>query len=110
MNEDQLHNAVAQYLNMCLYKDIVWYHPPNGGKRNAREAAKFKRMGVLAGVPDLCFILPGGTAAYIELKVEGSYLRPSQKQFKKKAEALGAKFAVCRSIEDVRETLNEWGI
>jgi len=29
------------------------FHIPNGGKRNAREAARFKRMGVKAGVPDL---------------------------------------------------------
>lgn len=27
-------------------------HIPNGGKRNAREAARLKRMGVRAGVPD----------------------------------------------------------
>lgn len=27
-------------------------HIPNGGKRNVREAARLKRMGVRAGVPD----------------------------------------------------------
>lgn len=27
-------------------------HIPNGGKRNAREAGRLKRMGVRAGVPD----------------------------------------------------------
>lgn len=36
------------------------HHIPNGGKRNAREGARFKRMGVKAGVPDIAFPIPRG--------------------------------------------------
>ena len=46
------------------------FHVPNGGKRNAAEAARFKAMGVKAGVPDLCLPVPRGGYAglYIEMK------------------------------------------
>lgn len=46
------------------------YHVPNGGKRNPAEAARFKAMGVKAGVPDLCLPVPmnGYAGLYIEMK------------------------------------------
>lgn len=38
-------------------KDLPWCSVPNGGKRNAREAALLKAEGVQAGVPDwMCFV------------------------------------------------------
>ena len=42
----------------------------NGGKRNLIEAAKFKRMGVSPGFPDIEIPLPSGGhhGLYIELK------------------------------------------
>ncbi len=33
------------------------FHIPNGGSRNIIEAAKFKKLGVKAGVPDLQLIV-----------------------------------------------------
>ncbi len=46
------------------------YHTPNGGKRNAKEALKFKQMGVRAGVHDFHLPLPRGeyTGLWIEMK------------------------------------------
>lgn len=63
-------------------KNIPFYHIPNGGYRNALEGAKFKRMGVKAGVPDLCIVVSrkGYHGLYIELKrVSGGTLSDSQK-------------------------------
>lgn len=34
------------------------FHVPNGGKRSKVEAARFKAMGVQAGVPDLFLPVP----------------------------------------------------
>jgi len=49
-------------------KDLPWCSVPNGGKRNAREAALLKAEGVQAGVPDwLCFVR---TARYSGLAIE----------------------------------------
>lgn len=40
---------LATWLNR---REICYTHIPNGGLRNPREAASFKRMGVQRGVPD----------------------------------------------------------
>jgi len=44
------------------------FHVPNGGKRNAQEASKFKLMGVKPGVPDV--LLPIARKKYNGLAIE----------------------------------------
>ena len=53
---------------------------PNGGRRNAREGARLKKMGVKAGVSDLFLALPRGgfSGMWIELKAPKG--RPQQNQ------------------------------
>jgi hypothetical protein len=36
--------------------NVVYFHVPNGGDRNAFEAKRLKQSGVKAGVPDLVFL------------------------------------------------------
>lgn len=43
-------------------------HVPNGGRRNAREAAALKADGVKPGWPDLIIAGPDGWGAFIEVK------------------------------------------
>ncbi len=54
-------------------RSIPLHHSPNGGRRDIAEAAKFKRMGVSPGFPDL--FIPrarkGYHGLYIELKKVG---------------------------------------
>lgn len=40
------------------------FHPANGGKRNAREAAILKSMGVKPGVPDVLLPIPGALSRF----------------------------------------------
>jgi hypothetical protein len=48
--------------------------------------------------------------ALIEVKAEGGRLQPSQKIFAEQyVPAWGWPYAVCRSVADVTESLNEWG-
>lgn len=51
-------------------KGIVHNHSPNGGYRDLIEAAKFKRMGVSPGFPDIevPYARKGYHGLYIELK------------------------------------------
>ncbi len=75
--EDNLQKQVATYLD---FSEAVWFHSPNGGKRNLLEAIKFKKMGVKSGVPD-CLILnqrQGFKGLAIELKVGKN--QPTQNQ------------------------------
>jgi hypothetical protein len=59
-----------------------------GGKNGnaAKEGAKFKRMGVRAGQPDLCFPVPSADGRYHSLHIEmkrqdgGSGLSDAQKE------------------------------
>lgn len=107
--EDILQMQVARFLNLAA-PDLLWFHPANGGYRNPREARKLKDMGVLPGVPDLAFILPGGLSGFIELKAGKNTLQPSQKNFMVRAIAAGSAWQLCRSIEEVETTLRTWGV
>lgn len=109
--EDRLHQSIADYMRVQYPQGgrLVWFHVPNQNNGNVRWRQKLKRMGVRAGVADLMLKWGGGVGA-IEIKVEGGRQSDSQKEFQADWEALGGRYAVCRSIEDVRETLAEWGL
>lgn len=65
--EDYEMKALVKWLT---YQKIIHYHIPNGGYRNAKEAAKLKRCGVKSGIPDLCIPIAKKPyhGLYIELK------------------------------------------
>lgn len=58
----------------------------------------------------MAFVLPGGAAAYLELKA-GKDGRQSdeQKQLEADVVAAGARYALARTIDDALSTLLEWG-
>lgn len=82
---------------------------PNGGSRNRTEAAIMKGEGVTAGVSDLILLFPTPKhhALCIEMKTPTGKQQDSQKQWQKTVEAVGYKYAVCRSFEDFRDLI--WG-
>ena len=51
-----------------------------------------------------------GFSPIIELKAEGRRLSQAQIQFRATAEGLGAKYAVCHSIDEVKDVLETWGV
>lgn len=124
--EDQLQRAVVQYLRyVCPH--VRAFHVPNGGKRSKVEAGIFKAMGVMPGVADLLIfwsvsvvhdvvktkhgkILPILQGGAIELKAGKNTVTDAQKVFREWWTALGGKYALCRSLEDVQKALSEWGI
>lgn len=72
--EDTEQEAVISWANWHLqeYPALKWlHHIPNGGKRNAAEAARFKAQGVKAGVSDL--FLPAARGGYFGLYIEMKY-------------------------------------
>lgn len=86
-SEDEEQTQVVKWaeLQMGRWPDLQWlYHIPNGGKRRRTEAARFKAMGVKAGVPDLCLPVPKGGyhGLYIEMKrQEGGKLSKDQREW-----------------------------
>lgn len=78
----------------------VRYHPmlkpfifaiPNGGNRDACEAAHLKAQGVMSGVCDLFMFLPAGgyNGLFIEMKSKDGRVTDNQKIFMKNAQHVG---------------------
>lgn len=106
--EEQIHRSIATYLRI-KHPAILFYHPANGEKRGIQAAVRLKAMGVVPGVPDLVLIMPDGTHGYMEIKPEGKYLSPVQKTFHAELRNRNVLVATVRSLDDVAETLREWG-
>ncbi len=90
-------------LFMTRYPELhLLHHIPNGGSRDKREAAKLKRMGVKAGVPDIFLPVPKGGrhGLYIELKSGKNTATQEQRQFIADVKALGYEAAVCHGWEE----------
>jgi hypothetical protein len=106
--EDELQLAVAQLLDSLGW---FWWHTPNGGKRGKIEAARFKALGVKAGVADVTIAEPwhhgdnGGPMVAIELKGPGGRLQPTQREWLHRANRRGWLVAVCRTIDEVLDVL-----
>lgn len=108
--EQALHQAVARLLNSALPSTATWFHPANGGYRRKVEAMILKSMGVKAGVPDICLIWEG-RAYFIELKApKGPKPTEHQENMMRELTAAGAAWILCRSVEQVIDALNGWGI
>ena len=87
------------------------YHCPNGGSRNAIEAARLKAQGVRAGVPDI--FLPcarnGFHGLYIELKRQkGGRVSIEQKKMMIALREQGYRVAVALGWEEAREIIMDY--
>jgi hypothetical protein len=129
ISEEALHRSVVEYLPLA-FPGVLFLHVPNGGKRSKSEAGRLKAMATLAGAADLLLwwaavnmmtVFNNGVAyekpvssftvsAAIELKAEGGRQSPEQKAFQESFTALGGKYAICRSIDAVRASLESWGL
>ena len=107
--EDDLHLAVAQFLNVALPKDSAWTTVEQGGKRDTLEAGRLKAKGVMAGWPDLEVVWRGRIHC-IELKSPKGVLSDDQITMHLALKRAGALIAICRSVEAVEGTLRGWGL
>jgi hypothetical protein len=109
-SEHKLQVALMDYLYVAGRKDIRWFAIPNGGFRGRNEASRLKAEGVRAGVPDLCFILPEGRSAWLEMKTKIGKLSSAQKDFRDALLALGHHWAMARSVDEAIPHLTAWGV
>lgn len=80
---------------------------PNGGSRNAIEAARMKGEGVTAGVADLLLLAPGNGfhGLAIEMKVKRNKQTERQIAWQQAVEAQGYRYIVCRSFDEFRQAI-----
>lgn len=102
--EDSLQIAVADYLRIAA-PDLLWFHVANERKCSPQRGDMLKLMGVLAGVPDLVFVLPDGHVGFIELKAGKGRLSKAQDEFFERALHIGARCHVARSVDDVESIM-----
>jgi hypothetical protein len=107
MSEHQIQSAIISYLDRVLPSTIRAVGVSNN-PRSAITGAKEKARGMRKGFPDI--LLTGAFHGLLEVKKEGSYLRPEQREWRDFLASQQVPVAVVRSIEDVRETLSGWGI
>lgn len=109
--ETRLQRNIRHYLAVMGYRSV---HVPNGAtlggdaRKRAIQMANLKRDGLCVGFPDLIVFGPN-RIGFIEVKLEGEYATEQQMAVEMWLSDLGHKYAVCRSLEDVAETLVAWG-
>jgi hypothetical protein len=111
--EDFEQERLANWLDS---RGVLWTHPPNGGMRNKVVAAKLKRQGVKAGVPDvLIFTAPpngpeGCRGVAVELKrAKGGRCTDAQLMWQQMLLAQGWSVAVCHGHQEAIEWLEALG-
>jgi len=105
ISEDRIQQHLMNAFAALSYqvKELQWFfHVPNGGNRNLREAVKFKSMGVKPGVPDL--ILPVARRGYhglaLELKAGKNKATELQLEWHEFMRSEGWYVAICYSWEE----------
>lgn len=134
MNQDEhkLQCACVQWFNI-QHRDLrgLLFAVPNGGARSKATAGKLKAEGVVPGVADLILLVPhlgfphiiegnaDGMVSYvgtadlfcglcIEMKTAKGRQSPEQKAWQAIVEAKGYQYAVCHSLDEFMETINNY--
>lgn len=111
-SEDEEQRFLLEWMAMFLRDGCVYWHTPNGGSRNIVEATKFKKLGVMPGIPDV-FIFRAGMLHAIELKRakrSKSKLTHEQVEMHWRLAKQGALVAVCYGADEAIKQLNEWDL
>lgn len=82
---------------------------PAGRQRAKREISKLKITGLLPGAPDLALFWTDGIGL-VEVKSATGTLQQNQADVLRQLRSLGHRVAVVRSIEDLTQTLADWGV
>jgi VRR-NUC domain len=107
--EARIQAAIVEWARVVAPSVLV-FAIPNGGLRSKAEAARLKWTGVVAGVPDLAVIAPGGKAHFLEVKTPTGRLSDDQREIMDTLGRLGAPVMTVASVDDVRRAFSGWGI
>lgn len=107
--EDQLQMLVFDMIRLFGHPDLIAYHAFNEGHRAARSREFYARLGMYAGLADVCLVLPDLRPAYLELKTVAGRLSADQRAFRDRCERRGIPHAVACTAEQAAEILHGWG-
>lgn len=109
--ESRLQAACVQWFNYAHpHLRGLLFAVPNGGRRDAVTGKILKAEGVVAGVADLILLhqTMDNNCLCIEMKTAKGRQQESQKEWQEKAERGGARYVICRSLEDFINITNEY--
>ena len=110
--EHRIQRACVRWFNLTSPKlKGRLFAVPNGGKRDARTAAKLKEEGVVAGVSDLILLVPNRFygALLVEMKTETGKQSKSQIDWERAITSRGEyKYVVCHSLDDFIREVNDY--
>jgi hypothetical protein len=109
-SEHSLQVQLLTLLDTAAKPEVYWFAIPNAGRRSLRMGAHMKHEGLKSGVADLCFMLPAGRSAWLELKKPGSYQTIEQKGFQARCARLEHPYAVAKTLDQAIEILKAWGV
>ncbi len=107
--EDNIQRAVCDHLRLRANPGVVWFAVPNGGRRNVREAARMKGMGVTAGVADLILMY---NRNFYALELKSAKGRPTEAQlvFRDAVNKAGGYASIAWGIDEALGALERWGL
>ena len=119
--EEELQMACVEWFRY-QYPNIIIHHSPNGGKRATKtnkngvkycpEGSKFKKMGTVAGFPDLQILKSNHfyNGLFIEMKEPNGkgVISDSQDEMILKLNLSGYLAVVCDSFEEFQMIVNEY--
>lgn len=112
--EDDLHCDVIEECKYIKYKnkkvaDYI-HHSPNGGFRNKKEAARFKKMGTKKGFPDLFLFITTEIfkGLFIELKTGTNTVTEDQESMHRLLIEQGYKVVVVYSVKGAINAIKEY--
>lgn len=107
--EESILQTNCVYWFRLQYPKAIIYHIPNGEYRDVKTGAKLKRMGVLAGIPDLHIPIAarGYHSLYIEMKTgTGRVEKRTQGSLMEKLEMEGNLCKVVRTASEFQDLVN----
>lgn len=107
--EEAIHRAVVELLQVSAVPGVAWTHMPAGEVRPISTGKKLKAMGTKPGWPDI-ILVKGGHFYGLELKTEDGRLSPAQVAAHEALAAAGATVAVAYGLDQSIEILKGWGL
>jgi hypothetical protein len=107
--EASIQRAVFQHLRARGAPGIFAWHPFSGGYRRPVEAAIYKGLGAVAGLPDV-MVLHDGRLFCVELKREGARATDAQLACIAALREAGAFTCIAEGLDRALSCLEAWGL
>jgi hypothetical protein len=107
--EDGVHIAILNYLRTVLPHGWRVKHVPNK-PRSAIAGLREKRMGAIAGWPDLMIFGPKPHTYFVEVKAAKGRVRDNQSDVHDALKDIDYSVGIARSIDDAKALCIKWGL